>query len=365
MRERPNLQVNLYVAQSSLLFIIPLRISDSFSPVIHAIQLKLKYKEGILELTLKDTDSFEKLRNKTMERWEIFYTKEFHFEHNKIEMDAEKLADLRTYFVATSRSPLEIAVVCDCIGFSDYKKEDAFLRTENILKVEGGPNDPTFEKDDFQVEAYTAQIAHALQDIMNKKELYGPINKTCEASVREFVSPVLSLAALITRDIKMRAEQKISGLRGNGPLDYLFLYKKFPVTLTEVKDDNIEGGVAQNDAQLVASRQEYLFHLQDYVPELKEVSKKRKYLAIDIKSIPSFGIISSGRDWMLQKLVVGADGQSTIYKSSVKTINLLDASEADIEKQMLEVVRHIVWILQRQKESVDQHQFAKRVRNEL
>ena len=47
--------------------------------------------------------------------------------------------------------------------------------------------------------------------------------------MREYVRPVLSLAALIAEDIMMRAEQKVSGLRRNGPLDSLFLYKNFPV----------------------------------------------------------------------------------------------------------------------------------------
>ena len=90
----------------------------------------------------------------------------------------------------------------------------------------------------------------------------------CESSVREHVSAVLlSLSALIARDIMMRAEQKIAGMRGNGPLDYLFLYKKFAVALTEVKEENIQGAIAQNDAQLVASRQEYKYKLQCSLPE--------------------------------------------------------------------------------------------------
>lgn len=148
----------------------------------------------------------------------------------------------------------------------------------------------------------------------------------------------------------MRAEQRITGLRGNGPLDYLFLYRRFPVTITEVKNEDIEGGVAQNDAQLVARRQVYKYDLQIHLPELKEKSKKRKYLEIDISSIPSFGVVSSGRDWMFQRLVEGKEGvPTTIHKSKVSCIDLFTGDRATIEKEMLVVVRKVVWILTQQR----------------
>jgi hypothetical protein len=133
-----------------------------------------------------------------------------------------------------------------------------------------------------------------------------------------------------------------------------------------VKDEDIEGGVAQNDAQLVAGRQVYKYNLQIHLPELKAKSKKRKYLEINISSIPSFGIVSSGRDWMFQKLCEGKDGTpSTIHKSRVSCIDLITGDRAKIEKEMMVVVRKIVWILTQQKDYVDTHQDAKRVRNEL
>ena len=55
---------------------------------------------------------------------------------------------------------------------------------------------------------WNAEIEHAVKDITNKIKLYRVITKSCEASVREFVSPVLSLAALIAEDIMMQAEKK-------------------------------------------------------------------------------------------------------------------------------------------------------------
>jgi len=294
-----------------------------------------------------------------MEAWEMFYTKEFHLEHDKVKVSADSLERLITVCKRSKQHELTLVVVSDCLGFSDYKKEDEYLKLENIVKVEN----VSFGSDNFVEDDWNSQIAHAVKDIMNKIKLYGPITNICEASVREHVSPVLSLSALIAEDIMMRAEQKVSGLRGNGPLDYMFLYKKFPITMTEVKDEDIASGIAQNDAQLVAGRQQYKFHLQNHVPELKEISKKRKYLDIDISSIPSFGIVSSGRDWMFQKLVEGE--QTTIYKSKVIAIDLVNGDESRIRTELLVVVRHIVWMLKFQKNAVDLHPHAKKVRNEL
>lgn len=46
---------------------------------------------------------------------------------------------------------------------------------------------------------------------MNKINLYGPIlcEGTCEESIREHISPILSLAALTAGDIQMKAEKWI------------------------------------------------------------------------------------------------------------------------------------------------------------
>jgi hypothetical protein len=301
--------------------------------------------------------SLENLRLYVMEKWDVFYTKEFHLKDKNFIVSEDNFEKL---IIHNKESELDLFVVSECIGFSEYKKESEYLRLENIVKNENG----TFESYEFDINTWSDQIAHAKKDILNKIKLYGPINKTCEASVREYVSPMLSLAALIAEDIMMRAEQKVSGLRGNGPVDYLFLYKKFPVIMTEVKDEEIGRGVAQNDAQLVAGRQEYKYNLQDHLPDLKENSKKRKYLEIDITSIPSFGIVSSGLLWMFQKLVEEGN-QTIIYQSKVFTINLINSDEMQIEEEMLEVVRHIVFILKNQKEAVDGHNIAKRVNNQF
>ena len=300
--------------------------------------------------------NLEQLRAGIMDCWTTFYTKEFHLEHSGQQVDDATLTAL-----ITARKVNELTVIPECIGFSDYKKEEDYLTLEGIMSY----GNLVVEQDPFDVEIWKDEISHAHKDIMNKIKLYGPITNTCEASVREHVSPVLSLSALIAEGLMMKAEPKISGLRGNGPLDCLFLYKKFAVALTEVKDEDIQSGLAQNDAQLVASRQYYKFHLQIHVPGLATISKKRKYLEIDITAIPSFGIVSSGRDWMFQKLVETPGIGTIIHKSAIISINLVSGHDAEIKDQMVQVVRRIVWILKEQKAKIDEHPTAKRVRNEL
>jgi sugar diacid utilization regulator len=66
---------------------------------------------------------------------------------------------------------------------------------------------------------------------------------------------------------------------------------------------------------------------------------------------------------MSERLPEGS--QCIIYKSKVFFINLVYGSAKEIVKEMLEVVRHIVYILKDQKAPVDQHHVAKRVRNEF
>jgi hypothetical protein len=209
--------------------------------------------------------TLEAMRLAVMDKWNDFYRKEFHLEHNDVVVDDELLQKVMV-------SSISFTVISDCLGFRDYKKEGEYLAIEKISLTQI----MDFPKVNFDLEEWKDQIDHAVKDIMNKIQLYGPITSTSEASVREHVSPVLSLSALIVGDIMMRAEQKICGLRGNGPLDYLYLYKRFPIAITEVKNEDVNHGLAQNDAQLIASRQEYKFKLHEYIVDDAEIEKNQK-----------------------------------------------------------------------------------------
>ena len=68
------------------------------------------------------------------------------------------------------------------------------------------------------------------------------------STMRDFIGPVL-LGALEVCNIKMirfSAERRITGMLGNGPVDYDFLYKSFHVCFAEAKKGAIERGIVQN-----------------------------------------------------------------------------------------------------------------------
>lgn len=327
-------------------------------------QFKVQMKCGkSLRSFLLDNVNLKSLRELVIHTWEIFQIREFHLELDEVIIDEDLLAQ-RLLGCKKFKKPTELAftIVSDCNGFSDYKKENDYLLLENMTKVEDA--DVEYGTSNIDEQKWKSQIDHAVMDLMNKKTLYGPITKNCETTVREYMSPVLSLAALIAENIMMKAEEKVCGLRGNGPVDYLFLYKRFSVVVTEVKNEDFESGIAQNDAQMVAGRQEYKRNLQINLPEFKEKSRKRKYLEIDISSIPSFGVVSSGEQYLFQKLIEGAEG-TTIHKSKVFSINLLNGTEDEMKQRMLKVVKVIVWILTIQKEKIDEHPVTKRVRHQF
>jgi hypothetical protein len=60
-----------------------------------------------------------------------------------------------------------------------------------------------------------------------------------EYTRRELVSPILLAAALIAGNISLHAEYGLSGRLGNGPVDYVALYKHFCVLLTEAKQEKL------------------------------------------------------------------------------------------------------------------------------
>ena len=77
-----------------------------------------------------------------------------------------------------------------------------------------------------------------------------------------------------------------------GPLDYAILYKEFYIVIAEAKKDNLDSGIVQNLAQMMASRETYLY---------KTNGMKRGYLEMagQIAQVPSTGIVSTGKEWIL------------------------------------------------------------------
>lgn len=74
-----------------------------------------------------------------------------------------------------------------------------------------------------------------------------------EAAKRLFINAVLmAVIDCFPADLHFSVEQQIQGSLGCGPLDYLLKYRDYNIIVTEAKKDDIDGGIAQNVAQLKA-----------------------------------------------------------------------------------------------------------------
>jgi hypothetical protein len=176
---------------------------------------------------------------------------------------------------------------------------------------------------------------------------------------REYIGPILLACALIAGDIKMSAEQCIVGKRANGQLDYAMIYKKIFILITEAKKDNLNGGIVQNLAQLVASREEYLRIIADAAGE------KRTYMTMagQIAQLPSTGIISTGEKWILLRYLTDAGGKIHVSKSLCFTLPFEGRDSDEVFKQHVnELISKVVGAIQLQKEAVDAHPNPQRQR---
>lgn len=132
--------------------------------------------------------------------------------------------------------------------------------------------------------------------------------------MREFITPILLGALelygksnkLDNTDLQLVCEKRVTGFVGNGPVDYIVTYKTMNIILTEAKKDQIDSGVLQNICQQVAGVQEIARLLT------LTTSKKRKYEEIlaDIEMIPSYGIVSTGEDWIFMRYCAGSENGS-------------------------------------------------------
>ena len=187
---------------------------------------------------------------------------------------------------------------------------------------------------------------HAILDLQYKNELYGPITSCAESSVREFISSVILACAKISKDVSLVTEREIIGKRGNGPLDYAMLYKKYFIIITEAKKDNLEKGVVQNLAQLVASREEFLYTTSN-------LNNKRKYMdmAADIFEVPSTGVVSTGKEWLLIRYVLHPE--PAVYRSAPFLLPLLGGSPEEMKRHLIILISKLLGAIDLQKRLVD------------
>lgn len=201
------------------------------------------------DVRLAANATFDDLTREICNNWDELLQVDFTINVNKktIRSDADvplllhssdRVLKVKSYTVCFDQ--IELKAVKEWAGIGgveeDYDHFDSAFIDESILSVK-------------------TIIDHAVADLKYKDALYGPITACVEDSAREYISTVLTAAAGIATQIDLSADRVINGRRATGSLDYAMLYKNFYIPITEAKRANLNTGVVQNIAQMIASRE--------------------------------------------------------------------------------------------------------------
>lgn len=158
-------------------------------------------------------------RNVVLLRWDKFWRNEFILSNNDIFVDNEILSKIAAGARST-KGEVVLDVISVCKDFSLVTDHRECLRSHSIDLLS---YDAAFKCAAINETEWRLQIDHCLLDLHHKFKLYGPLSNFGQASVREYISPVLSLSALIAGDIRMKAGKQIHGLHSCGLVDYLLV----------------------------------------------------------------------------------------------------------------------------------------------
>ena len=132
-------------------------------------------------------------------------------------------------------------------------------------------------------------LEHVLEDIAIKHKTCTHITSANEATRREFISSILhGVASCYDGEVKVCPEYELSGSHGKGPVDWVIKIGDTIIVVTEAKREDINQGVGQNAIQLQASSQR---------------NKKKRTHDEALHEDVMYGIVSTGVDWVIIKLV--------------------------------------------------------------
>ena len=311
-------------------------------------EISILWKNMFFDVRLAANATFDDLTREICNNWDELLQVDFTINVNKktIRSDADvplllhssdRVLKVKSYTVCFDQ--IELKAVKEWAGIGGveeyYDHFDSAFIDESILSVK-------------------AIIDHAVADLKYKDALYGPITGCVEDSVREYISTILTAAAGIATEIDLIADREINGRRATGSLDYAMLYKHFYIPITEAKRDNLNTGVVQNIAQIIASRETYLF---------KNQNRKRKYMDIaDQAQVPSTGIVSAGKEWMLLRYFLHPEPvvlHSAVYLIPISEICTAE-TDSELRRHVVVVIGKIVEALNLMKEEIDTNDFTKK-----
>mmetsp|Transcript_15553 Transcript_15553/g.14084 ORF Transcript_15553/g.14084 Transcript_15553/m.14084 type:complete len:369 (-) Transcript_15553:91-1197(-) len=299
-----------------------------------------KFKNIQKTIHLLGAITIERIRDEVKRIWDQFELEEFSLFINSINVDSYHDLNLLP-------DDSIIVVESKCKPFSSFKK---VKDVQDLAKIKATIKDnKQFPKDANILSSSIDIMVDTVYNELRRRLVAYDISGASEYTMREFISPILVGAIVLLGElsIKMTAEKTITGKFANGPVDYDIFYRDFHICIDEAKKLEIEYGIAQNIAQIVTSRDVFIF----------EESKKRShgvaFTDSDINAIPSSGIISTGNEWIFSKYVYENE-QWKLYLSKTYNLTLDEDEDEHMKTQIKELLLVIVSILSRQKAKVDE-----------
>jgi hypothetical protein len=119
-----------------------------------------------------------------------------------------------------------------------------------------------------------------------------------EAAKRLFINAVfMAVIECFPADLIVSVEHLLQGSLGRGPVDYLLKYRNYNIIVTEAKKDDIDGGIAQNVAQLKAASEVSAIKLMISFNFIQDnIRYKRK------RDAEIYGIVTDSVHWVFLKL---------------------------------------------------------------
>lgn len=223
---------------------------------------------------------------------------------HEVELTSEYLDE----FVKSGRDKLQITAQNEQKGFSLYTQLSDALTVcgDQITVFEDVDVRLLFDAynlepdDETRQEEIMEEIQHARTTLAKLAPVAPLAVQGLEATSRLYIDPVLLASARIVGEIKLYVEKKISGKRANGPVDYVFIFNKKIICVTEAKYQKLKEGLAQNVAQMAVvreirgSKRKIDFISQDEGNTSEDES--------DSGSIPIYGIATTAKSWIFSLL---------------------------------------------------------------
>mmetsp|Transcript_18924 Transcript_18924/g.17163 ORF Transcript_18924/g.17163 Transcript_18924/m.17163 type:complete len:461 (-) Transcript_18924:52-1434(-) len=291
----------------------------SQDPYIADVHFKKKKLTGC---TFKD---YDELLSIIHNKWSIFKFNDF-----KIMWEYKKNLLISIVSPLPSNFPRgienKLVIILKSTGFADVKPEDTLSYINSLFidikSLMDSRNNSEFPKLNDELNTDLERIRDRIVDELLAR--ISVINRVyqSELTMREFISPLLvgvaQLAKLymfsknINGKLSLCLEKNVIGMLAHGPVDYTFLFECIDIVLTEAKKKDIEEGLAQNLLQQISSLE---FLTNTLLKNITGESRKRKYsdLLQEIsRSIPTYGIVSTGEVWAFTKCVRDSDTDTTI-----------------------------------------------------